>query len=196
MVKPRQLENMVNEFVQFGWEISIPTHAGIGNNDMGGPMIYFCDIEPNELYVVALTADAIDHVAKLSEDRKLTFDDACSALGSLLADVASGKAELTSETRGSIAVGAAMYIPHTKSYAHAQANGGLANWQFIVMRQPDASTGDYILRPFPVLSSRPLSPLEIAEYVIEILAVDRITHPERFPSAALLQFNPKGIRPV
>lgn len=87
---------------------------------------------------------------------------------------------------------AGLYIAGTKSYSMMK-EAGVSNPQMVVLRHPDASSGAHLLRPFPTMATKPLSPSDIEKAASDVLLVDRQNHPERFPRAKVLNFRCKGV---
>ncbi len=152
-----------------------------------GPRIYLCDVETGQLFIQALTQDAIRYV---QENNTLAYADICSALGSLLGDIANGKVALDEEINGYLISAAALYIAGTQSY-QLMRRSGIEPMQFIVLRYYDHSQQCHMLRPNPIMSTAILTPEQIEAQAQAVLEHDKQTHPERFKKADVLTFRLK-----
>ena len=152
-----------------------------------GPRIYLCDVETGQLFIQALTQDAIRYV---QENNILDYADICSALGSLLGDVASGKVPLDAEINSYLISASALYIAGTQSY-ELMKRSGIEPMQFIVLRYYDHSQQCHMLRPNPIMSTAILTPEQIETQAQAVLEHDKQTHPERFKKADVLTFRLK-----
>lgn len=156
----------------------------------GGPTIYLCHYEAQFAIMVSLIPGALERMQAELGAKGFTFQDACNILGSLMDDVAAKKASLSDKVRVALSCAAGLYIAGTQVYPVAREQ--LAD-QYLVIRQYDVSRSAGILRPAATHAPGPLTPQEVAEFVLRVLKDDRLIHPERFRKGQPLRFFPKPL---
>ena len=163
-----------------------PTPAGT----LGGPTLYLCAVEHRVHVIVQFVQDALAHLAEFGSGQGLSFDDACTGLGTALQEVGKAWPNCPPELHSALELFAGLYLPGTQSYRMAQQFG--TDGQFLILQYPHVATGHGLLRPVALTGSQICSPAEIEAAVQSVLAIDRQNHPERFPRAPLLPFRLKS----
>jgi len=177
---------LVEAFSAAGW--SMQNHPT--GDQVGGAVIYHVDIKSGRLYATALTVNAIPIATKINKEIRLTFDNVCDYLGSLLTALGSGKVAFDADARNDLTVLSILYIMETNGYATA-IKLALPRLQFLVIHMPDASSGQNLLRPVPLNSPDLLSPEQLETVVNRVMELDRQKHPERFLRSKVIPFRLK-----
>jgi hypothetical protein len=185
-----QTEKFRREFHQLmttsGWNTRV-------EHDIGdiATMIYVVDVETAFLATSGMSANATTSLRNVVETSVFTHEEICNAFGSLLADCAGSRATLSDEQRRHLGLLSALYLVRTKVYDVALKQRG-STGSFLVLRYPDVSCGEHVLRPVGLSStSQPLTPAYIADTVQQVLAIDRMHHPSRFPTGQVIPFTPR-----
>jgi len=182
----RKVAELAKRFGESGWWMP---RAPVVDGALNGPTLYLCDFDTGRLYAVALVENGIERTLAAARQSGVSFDDACDLLSSVLRDVSSGKEPLDASSRAVLALMAAIYIGGTQSY-RLSVDTGLPNPHFVIVHYKDESDpkGGHLLRPATVNTQGPITPAEIETLVNQLLAWDRVKHPERFPRATVLKF--------
>ena len=175
-------------FAEAGWGIShFKLSSEQGN---GGPTVYLCDIEHQQLYVVASAANALDVVQALQKNQGISFQCCHEILSTLLRKRATQKYESDEIFLNQFVLFTMMYVFQTKSFEHVK---NTANPNIIVLHYIDCSDGTPLLRPNPLPDSADMfSPDDIKQIANMVLDQDKINHPTRFMRAKLLRFTAKN----
>jgi len=178
------LKRLREAFAQSGWQLDVARGACAR---FDGPTIYLCDVDSGKLFVVVTATEAFPLVASEASCQGTSFEDACNALGSIIAELAAGRIPLNPDNRQFLNLAAILYIQQTHSYKIAMSTADFRHPHFLVLHYPD-QTGAGLLRPTPLSSEKPLTPETIEIMANRVLSHDRVKHPERFRSAKILPF--------
>lgn len=176
-----------NAFMDAGWGCVRPKDGG----KAGGQVIYFCDVDSSNLFIVGTIKNAVEILEKEMCNAKFTYEDICNAVGSLLGDLATGEVTLDDEIQNMFAAGAVMYIAGTQSYAYMK-NENMPNAHFIVLRYYNHADKCHLLRPNPLATKSILTPEDIEQNANMIMEMDKTNHPERFKRAQVIPFRVKS----
>lgn len=183
--RARRAKQAFHRFVRAGWRASTPYSL----TGTGGPIVYLCDVPSGSLFAVALASDAFSNVATTLAKIGLSWDDVCSALSILIGRLAKRSSSVDHQAREYLPAATALYLLGTESYQKTRDNPRAA---YLIVRYVDASTGAPVLRPNPMTTTGPLTPLQVQIAVEQVLAFDRAHYPERFPRAEVIPFRVKS----
>lgn len=175
-------------FAEAGWGIShFKLSSEQGN---GGPTVYLCDIEHQQLYVVASATNALDVVQALQKNQGISFQHCHETLSTLLRKRATQKYESDEVFLNQFVLFTLMYVFQTQSFERVK---NTANPNIIVLHYIDRSDGTPLLRPNPLPDSADMfSPDDIKQIANMVLDRDKTNHPTRFTRAKLLRFTAKN----
>lgn len=181
-------QNTQSTFAEAGWGIS---HFKLSSEQSsGGPTVYLCDIEHQQLYVVASAANAHDVVHALQKNQGINFQDCHETLSTLLLKRATQKHEKDEVFLNQFVLFTLMYVFQTQSFERVK---NMANPNVIVLHYIDRSDGTPLLRPNPLPDATGmLSPDDIKQIANMILDQDKKNHPTRFTRVKLLRFTAKN----
>lgn len=111
--RARDQKRLLASLADVGW--GVPRRGAI--SQVGGPVVYFCDVDTGRLFMVALAVDAIPQLRTKAQALGLRFSDACDALGTLLGELSGGKRTLDRQCGNELTVAAGLYIAGTEAYA-------------------------------------------------------------------------------
>lgn len=181
--------SLAEQFAQFGWDVD---RKATPDGPPNGPTIYLCHLEAQQVYVVQLIERGVEKLKEMAEAHRISFQDACNALGTVLDDLAARTIALDRDARNTMTVSAGLYLSGTQIYLLGNERQPPLS-QYVVIRHYDVSTKEKIVRPAGYGRSDPMTPYEVCEFVDQILLMDRKMHPERFRKAQVLQFRPKNV---
>lgn len=184
----RANQNTLSAFAEAGWGIShFKLSSEQGN---GGPTIYLCDIEHQQLYVVASAPNALDVVHSLQKKQGVSFQRCHEILSTLLLERATQKYEKDEAFLKQFVLFTLMYVFQTQSFECVK---NTANPAIIVLHYIDRSDGTPLLRPNPLpVSIGMFPPDDIKQIANMILDQDKKNHPTRFTRAKLIRFTAKN----
>jgi hypothetical protein len=182
LLRARHAKRTLKRLRKAGWRVHNPSLL-IGT---GGPTVYLCDAPTRRLIVVMLSSEAMPCVRAEFPKSGLSHDQVVVGLEKLVAELAQKPADDPSQRQ--LAAATALYLLGTHSYAITQQN---PRAQYLIVRYIDASTGQPLLRPHPLLAFHELTPAQVEQAVEELLSLDRQRHPERFPRAPVVPFRLK-----
>jgi len=190
--KARKISEASQKLAEYGWFMPAGYRLEAPPT---GPIIYLCDLEHGALFLEAAVDDGIARVAQHAAQIGVSYEDGVDALTATLEKVSKHPTRMDQDTRYKLAFLAVLYVSGTQSLLTA-TKLGFPNPQFIVIKHRDAAhQGDFILRPFPVNHDGPMTPEMVAHLVNQVLAIDRVNHPERFPRATVIEFHPRVTPP-
>ena len=183
-------QNTLSTFAEAGWGIShFKLSSEQGN---GGPTVYLCDIEHQQLYVVASAPNALDVVRALQKKQGISFQHCHETLSTFLLKRSTQKHEKDEAFLNQFVLFTLMYAFQTKSFEHVK---NTANPAIIVLHYIDRSDDTPLLRPNPLPDSTAMfSPDAIKQIANRILDQDKKNHPTRFTRAKLIRFTAKKTR--
>lgn len=176
-------------YTRTGWARAQDVH---GDEPIAGTLLYFCDVDTNELIALELVKDAIERLADSAEAR-LPVNQVTSAFSTLLGEVATGAMPFDAVARNMLAAAAALYLVNSQPYRIARAQKPPLV-QFLFVRYSDISRGDHVLRALPLMGTAKLDPLGISDLVNHLLHIDRDGHPERFAPDVIVEFKPRTFK--
>lgn len=185
ITKARRIAERCREFARHDW--FLPVKFGLADSP-NGPVIYLADHESGQLYAVAIVEQGIPRIGKTAAEAGFSHRDAVDGLNAFFHSVTDGRLNVDDESRSLLAMLAAVYVSGTRSYQQALTLN-LPSLQFLVIRYRDhgAAPGTFLLRP--VAMNRSLAnPDEVVDIVNQVLAIDRVHHPSRFPGGKILPF--------
>lgn len=170
-----------------GWNIDVLEDPGAG-----GPNIFLVDAETGYVQLCQPPADGLTQLlARWQRRRGKIWDAVCDALGTLLGELARQTTWSKTDLADAAKL-ACLYTAGTQIYARlidAQVPTGTV----LVIRFQHANPGEYWLRPAALFRTDVLSPQEVLAAAQDVLALDRVRHPERFPRAPVITRTPRGI---
>lgn len=171
----RRLRALMQRADAAGWTLGIPPDTDVVPDAVA---IYLCDYESRQMILVLLKDGALEEAETVAKTARLTFEQICNALGSVMDDVlVQGK--LTEETRAALTLSAAAYVRGTKTYEIAQQRQSQAHYLVIRYREQE------LLRPAALArGDKLLSPAELESFISHMAALDRQAHPEWFAKRA------------
>lgn len=173
----------ITSFRKSGWDLADISSA----HKIGGPTVYICDVESGGLVVFSVF-DRILEQAKFDFQKEgVTFEDICNGFGTLIADLFKREKQFSEAERQTLGLAALLYISETKSYSYFKENN-ISPVQLLILRYKDASNGEALLRPNPIVENGPISPDKVEQIASVVLHQDRINHPHRFSRANVLPF--------
>ena len=177
-------------FSASGWGVS--DFKLISAPDHNGPTVYLCDIEHQQLYVVASATNAVALIRKVQKKHRISFQRCHETLSTLLLQRVTKKYENDAAFLNHFVVFTLMYAFQTQSFEHVQNN---TNPAMIVLNYIDHSDGTPLIRPNPLPDTTGLfAPEDIQRIANIILGQDKKSHPTRFPRAKLIQFTARHAR--
>jgi len=183
------IRDLSERFGASGWLRAQPLQV---DEAIEGALVYYCDMDSNELIALELLKGAIDRLSGTVEAR-LPPQHVTSALSTLLGEVASGALPFNSAARNMLAAGTALYLVNSQPYRIAQSQKP-PFVQFLVVRYPDMSRRDHVLRVLPLMGNAMLDPLTVSDLANHLLNIDRTSHPERFPPDVIVEFKPRTFK--
>jgi hypothetical protein len=178
----------VKEIEDAGWSVGpqgFPADEGLPC----GPTIYLCHYEAEHAVMVTVFADAVERTQAELGAFGLTFNDACNVLGTLMDEVATKVRALDEQTCNELGCAAVLYLAGTQAYRLGREQH---IDQYVVIRHEDVSRAARVLRPAATHQPGPMTLRELSEFVLNVLAVDRGKHPERFKKDQALRFQPRA----
>jgi hypothetical protein len=183
------IRDLSERFTRAGWTRA---HDPQLDEPIAGSIVYFCDVESNELIALELVKGAIERLADSTEAR-LPMNQVTSAFSTLLGEISSGALPFDGASRNMLAAGAALYLVNSQPYRIAQAQKP-PFVQFLMVRYADVGRGDHVLRVVPLMGMAKLDPLSVSDLVNHLLTIDRGTHPERFAPDVIVEFKPRTFK--
>lgn len=183
------IRELSERYARTGWAREQTLHA---DDPFAGTALYFCDIDSNELIALELVKGGIERLDGAAEAR-LPINQVASALSTLLGEIASGALPFDRSYRNMLAAGTALYLINSQPYRIAQSQKPPFA-QFLVVRYPDTSRGDHVLRVLPLMGSTMLDPLTVSDLANHLLNIDRTSHPERFAPDVIVEFKPRTFK--
>ncbi|MET0985863.1 MAG: hypothetical protein ABW034_10695 [Steroidobacteraceae bacterium] len=183
------IRELSERYTRAGWARSQDAHW---DQPIVGTLIYFCDVDSNELIALELVKGAIERLTD-SEESRLPVTQVTSAFSTLLGEIASGALPFDPAARNMLAAAAAVHLLNSQPYRIARAQKPpLA--QFLFVRYSDISRGDHVLRVLPLMGTAKLDPLGVSDLVNHLLHIDRDGHPERFAPDVIVEFKPRTFK--
>jgi hypothetical protein len=173
----------ITAFRKSGWDLADISSA----HKLGGPTVYICDVESGGLVVFSAFDRILEQAKSDFQKEGVTFEDICNGFGTLIADFFKQEKQLSEEERQTLGLAALLYISETKSYRYFMDND-ITPVQLLILRYKDASNGESLLRPNPIVESGPISPVQVEQIATVVLNEDRKNHPHRFSRTSVLPF--------
>lgn len=183
------IRELSERYTRAGWIRGQDLHW---DEPIAGTLIYFCDVDANELIALELVKGAIERLVDGAEAR-LPVNQVVSAFTTLFGEIASGALPFDSAARNMLAAAAALYLVNSQPYRVARAQKPPFA-QFLMVRYPDVSRGDHLLRVLPLMGTAKLDPLSVSDLVNHLLRIDRESHPERFAPDVIVEFKPRTFK--
>ena len=112
--KAKTNQNTLSAFAEAGWGIShFKLSSDQGN---GGPTVYLCDIEQQQMYVVASAPNALDVVHSVQKKQGISFQRCHEILSTLLLKRATQKYERDEAFLNQFVLFTLMYVFQTQSF--------------------------------------------------------------------------------
>ncbi|MET0660745.1 MAG: hypothetical protein ABW110_21585 [Steroidobacteraceae bacterium] len=183
------IRELSERYARAGWTRSQDVHW---DRPIVGALIYFCDVDSNELIALELVKGAIERLID-SDEARLPVNQVMSAFSTLLGEITSGARPFDPAARNMLSAAAALYLINSQSYRIARAQKPPLT-QFLVVRYSDVSRGDHVLRVLPLMGAAGLDPLGVSDLVNHLLHIDRDGHPERFAPDIIVEFKPRTFK--
>lgn len=171
----RAIRELIKSLDAADWNLHRPVSSAV---ELGGPTVYIYDVETGYRQLVIYPKDGLSSIAQKAATLRINFQDSCNYVAVLVGELSNSNTSLGSDAQTALKVATGIYLMGTQIYG--STNSSALPLHYLILRYPDAQTGDYLLRPSGVMTDRMLTPSEIEDCAQELLAIDRMQHPERF----------------
>jgi hypothetical protein len=186
MTDPHTLETARQLFVQYGDAAGLLIDPRWLLPQRAGPAIYICDVNSGRVLVLPTAAGALLNLSEQADVSEADYLNIRTALQVLLQDLLDATGNIHPDTRRGVIFGAAFCTTETRGFHITRHHG--SDVQYLLLRYPDAATGEHVLTPMPMFKAHPISATDLEATATHVLLSEHLNFPERFSGGKPLRF--------